>query len=142
MPRCNAGSRRASWLRAGQPLDDLRAVLRRSRSRVATPPAAAPCRRERTDLREAEDHPRAGAGDRGQRRPSTTPAAQARELAAAIPGATYVELHAAHLSNREQPGRFTAALLDFILGRRPVTDDAAATRRASPCGATRWAAPT
>ncbi len=54
--------------------------------------------------------------------PSTT-AAEGRALADAMPGAAYLELQAAHLSNREQPGRFTAALLDFILGRLPVTDD-------------------
>lgn len=54
--------------------------------------------------------------------PSTT-AAEGRALAEAIPGARYVELPAAHISSFEQPGRFTGALLDFILGRLPVTDD-------------------
>ncbi|WP_454712592.1 bifunctional 3-oxoadipate enol-lactonase/4-carboxymuconolactone decarboxylase PcaDC [Cupriavidus nantongensis] len=56
--------------------------------------------------------------------PSTT-AQQGRELAAAIPDARFVELPAAHISNIEQAGRFTAALLDFIHGRLPVTDDTA-----------------
>lgn len=54
--------------------------------------------------------------------PATT-ADEGRALAAAIPGAIYVELHASHLSNREQPGRFTSALLDFIDERRPVAND-------------------
>ncbi|AZG15671.1 MULTISPECIES: bifunctional 3-oxoadipate enol-lactonase/4-carboxymuconolactone decarboxylase PcaDC [Cupriavidus] len=58
----------------------------------------------------------------GRDDPSTT-AAEGRALAEAIPDARYVELPAAHLSNREQPGRFTAAVLDFVLGRLPVTDD-------------------
>ncbi|MBP0632835.1 3-oxoadipate enol-lactonase [Cupriavidus sp. AcVe19-1a] len=56
--------------------------------------------------------------------PSTT-AQEGRDLAAAMPDARFVELPAAHISSFEQPGRFTAALLDFILGRLPVTDDAA-----------------
>ena len=38
------------------------------------------------------------------------------QLADAIPGARYLELEAAHLSNREQPARFTEALLDFLGG--------------------------
>ncbi len=58
----------------------------------------------------------------GSNDPSTT-AQQGRELADAIPGARFVELPAAHISNVEQPGRFTAALLDFIRGRLPVSDD-------------------
>lgn len=56
--------------------------------------------------------------------PSTT-AQEGRDLAAAMPDAHFVELPAAHISSVEQPGRFTAALLDFILGRLPVTDDPA-----------------
>jgi 3-oxoadipate enol-lactonase/4-carboxymuconolactone decarboxylase len=55
--------------------------------------------------------------------PSTT-AARAGHWPQPFPGPS-MELHAAHLSNREQPGRFTAALLDFINGRLPVTDDQA-----------------
>ncbi|TXI89810.1 MULTISPECIES: bifunctional 3-oxoadipate enol-lactonase/4-carboxymuconolactone decarboxylase PcaDC [unclassified Cupriavidus] len=54
--------------------------------------------------------------------PSTT-AAEGRALADAIPDARYVELPAAHISSFEQPGRFTSALVDFIAGRLPVTDD-------------------
>ena len=60
----------------------------------------------------------------GTHDPSTT-AEEGRALAAAIPGARYIELDAAHLSNREQPGPFTQALLDFLLDRAPVQDDAA-----------------
>jgi len=37
-----------------------------------------------------------------------------REIAASIPGAQYVELEAAHLSNVEQPDAFTAAVLKFL----------------------------
>lgn len=54
--------------------------------------------------------------------PSTT-AQEGRALADAIPGARFVELPAAHISSFEQPGRFTAALVDFVQGRLPVTDD-------------------
>jgi 3-oxoadipate enol-lactonase len=45
-----------------------------------------------------------------------TPAAQGRQLASLIPGASYVELDAAHLSNIEAEPEFTAALLDFLAG--------------------------
>ena len=45
----------------------------------------------------------------------STPAALGRELAQAIDGARYVELDAAHLSNWEQAGAFTAAVLSFLL---------------------------
>jgi 3-oxoadipate enol-lactonase len=45
-----------------------------------------------------------------------TPAAQGRQLASLIPGARYVELDAAHLSNIEAEPKFTAALLDFLAG--------------------------
>ncbi|SOZ39436.1 3-oxoadipate enol-lactonase [Cupriavidus neocaledonicus] len=54
--------------------------------------------------------------------PSTT-AQDGRALADAIPGARFIELPAAHISSFEQPGRFTAALIDFVRGRLPVTDD-------------------
>ncbi|MFL6719251.1 MAG: alpha/beta fold hydrolase, partial [Burkholderiaceae bacterium] len=43
-----------------------------------------------------------------------TPPADGRAAADAIPGARYVELDAAHLSNWEQPEQFTTALLDFL----------------------------
>lgn len=43
-----------------------------------------------------------------------TPPDQGRALAAAIPGARYLELDAAHLSNIEAAGEFTAALLEFL----------------------------
>jgi 3-oxoadipate enol-lactonase len=45
-----------------------------------------------------------------------TPAAQGRLLASLIPGARFVELDAAHLSNIEAEPKFTAALLDFLAG--------------------------
>jgi 3-oxoadipate enol-lactonase len=44
----------------------------------------------------------------------STPAADGRAVAAAIPGARYVELDAAHLSNWEQSEQFTQALLGFL----------------------------
>jgi 3-oxoadipate enol-lactonase len=44
----------------------------------------------------------------------STPAADGRAVADAIPGARYVELDAAHLSNWEQSERFTQALLGFL----------------------------
>ncbi|MBF6990272.1 3-oxoadipate enol-lactonase [Cupriavidus sp. IK-TO18] len=58
----------------------------------------------------------------GSQDPSTT-AQEGRALADAIPGARFIELPAAHISSFEQPGRFTAALIDFVRGRLPVTDD-------------------
>ncbi|WP_334159089.1 3-oxoadipate enol-lactonase [Oryzomicrobium sp.] len=39
---------------------------------------------------------------------------QGQELAAAIPGARYVELNASHISNWEQAEAFTQALVDFL----------------------------
>jgi len=45
--------------------------------------------------------------------PVTTPQ-DGRYLADHIPAASYVELHAAHLSNVEAPTEFNAALLDFL----------------------------
>jgi 3-oxoadipate enol-lactonase/4-carboxymuconolactone decarboxylase len=45
----------------------------------------------------------------------STPPELGREIAQAIPGARLVELDAAHLSNWEQAGAFTAAVLDFLL---------------------------
>jgi len=44
----------------------------------------------------------------------STPPAQARFLVDRIPGARYVELPAAHLSNIEAPAPFDAAVLDFL----------------------------
>jgi 3-oxoadipate enol-lactonase len=43
-----------------------------------------------------------------------TPAVLGQGIAASIPGAEYVELDAAHLSNVEQPEAFTAAVLKFL----------------------------
>jgi 3-oxoadipate enol-lactonase len=43
-----------------------------------------------------------------------TPAADGRLLADAIPGARYVELEAAHLSNLEVPERFTSEVVRFL----------------------------
>jgi 3-oxoadipate enol-lactonase len=45
---------------------------------------------------------------------AATPPENARALVSAIPGATYVELPASHLSNVEAPVEFTTALLDFL----------------------------
>ena len=44
----------------------------------------------------------------------STPSADGKAAADAIPGARYVELDAAHLSNWEQSERFTQALSDFL----------------------------
>ncbi|MBI1198640.1 MAG: 3-oxoadipate enol-lactonase [Phenylobacterium sp.] len=44
----------------------------------------------------------------------STPPEQTRSLADAIPGATYVELDAAHLSNVERPKAFAAALVKHL----------------------------
>jgi 3-oxoadipate enol-lactonase len=49
----------------------------------------------------------------GSQDPSTPPEL-GRWIASSIPGATYVELEAAHLSNIEQAEAFTGALLDFL----------------------------
>jgi len=107
---------------AGSALDDLRGVLASLDPRGY----AASCAAVRdADLREAvKAIPVPVLVIAGSDDPSTT-AEEGKALAAAIPGAIYMELSAAHLSNREQPGRFTAALRDFISGRRPVTDDQA-----------------
>jgi 3-oxoadipate enol-lactonase len=43
-----------------------------------------------------------------------TPTADGRRMVEVIPGARYVELDAAHISNVEVPGAFTAAVLDFL----------------------------
>jgi 3-oxoadipate enol-lactonase len=43
---------------------------------------------------------------------------QGRELAAAIPGARYVELDASHISNIEQADTFTKTVLDFLQEQR------------------------
>lgn len=44
----------------------------------------------------------------------STSAARGREIAALIPGAGYVELDAAHLSNIEDEARFTPAVMNFL----------------------------
>jgi 3-oxoadipate enol-lactonase len=44
----------------------------------------------------------------------STPPAQTRALAAAIPGAAHTELEAAHLSNVERPEAFAAALMQHL----------------------------
>jgi 3-oxoadipate enol-lactonase len=46
-----------------------------------------------------------------------TPPADGRFIAESIPGARYVELDAAHISNVEQAPAFTAALVDFLQGK-------------------------
>ncbi|MFV3128963.1 3-oxoadipate enol-lactonase [Niveispirillum sp. KHB5.9] len=50
----------------------------------------------------------------GGTRDPATPIAKSHELVNGIPGATLVELDAAHLSNVEQADAFTAALLTFL----------------------------
>jgi 3-oxoadipate enol-lactonase len=50
----------------------------------------------------------------GAHDPSTT-AAEGRFIAEKIPGARYVELDAAHLSNIERPDRFTPEVIDFLV---------------------------
>lgn len=50
----------------------------------------------------------------GGSRDPATPIAKSHELVAGISGARLVELDAAHLSNVEQPERFTEALIDFL----------------------------
>lgn len=52
----------------------------------------------------------AGSGD------IPTPPADGRYLAQTIPGAAYVELDGAHLSNLQQTDAFSAAVLDFLAG--------------------------
>jgi len=49
----------------------------------------------------------------------STPPELGREVAQAIDGARYVELDAAHLSNWEQTGAFTSAVLSFVLDGGP-----------------------
>jgi 3-oxoadipate enol-lactonase len=44
----------------------------------------------------------------------STPPAEGRLMAQQIPGACYVELNAAHLSNLEQAGEFTDSVLGFL----------------------------
>ncbi len=44
----------------------------------------------------------------------STPPEKGRDIAAAIAGARYVELDAAHLSNIEQPEAFTTAVMGFL----------------------------
>ncbi|NDP59622.1 MAG: 3-oxoadipate enol-lactonase [Oxalobacteraceae bacterium] len=51
----------------------------------------------------------------GGKRDRMTPPAQTRRLAAHINGASYVELNAGHLPNREVAQRFNAELTDFLL---------------------------
>lgn len=45
---------------------------------------------------------------------AVTPPAEGRRMAREIPGAKYVELDAAHISNVEQAERFTAEVVDFL----------------------------
>ncbi len=45
---------------------------------------------------------------------SSTPPADGRAVAEQVEGARYVELDAAHISNQEQAGAFTGALLSFL----------------------------
>ena len=45
---------------------------------------------------------------------AATPAADGRSLAQQIPGARYVELNAAHISNIEASEQFTSELIKFL----------------------------
>jgi 3-oxoadipate enol-lactonase len=45
---------------------------------------------------------------------AATPAADGRSLAEKIPGARYVELNAAHISNIEASEQFTSELIKFL----------------------------
>ena len=73
---------------------------------------------------------RAGLGDirvptlviAGAHDPSTPPTL-GRDIAQAVPGAAYVELDAAHLSNIEQAGAFNAAVLRFLSQGRIAEPD-------------------
>ena len=60
----------------------------------------------------------------------STPPSLGRDIADAVPGARYVELDAAHLSNLEQAGAFNAAVLRFL------TDDAITERERLSIGET------
>ncbi len=51
---------------------------------------------------------------------TSTPAADGRLLAERIPGARYVELDAAHLSNVEAAQPFTDTVLDFMTAEEPA----------------------
>ncbi len=56
----------------------------------------------------------------------STPPEQGRWIAQTIPGARYLELPTAHFSPSEQPGRFVAATVRFLLGEDtadPVLDE-------------------
>lgn len=53
----------------------------------------------------------------------STPPQLGRDIADAVPGARYVELDAAHLSNIEQAGAFNAAVLDFLTEGRLTEQD-------------------
>lgn len=48
---------------------------------------------------------------------TSTPPQEGKAVADGIPGARYLELNAAHLSNWEQAHSFTNAVIDFLLGR-------------------------
>ena len=92
----------------------------------------APDRRMRIDIKPAVDAQRAALRDadfREQVSSITAPTlvissthdlaatpAQGQELAAAIPGARYVELNTSHISNWEQPEAFTRVVVDFLTG--------------------------
>jgi 3-oxoadipate enol-lactonase len=53
------------------------------------------------------------------RHDGSTPPELAREITQRIAGSRYVELDAAHLSNWEQAGAFTATLMDFLNDTAP-----------------------
>ncbi|MDB5596029.1 MAG: 3-oxoadipate enol-lactonase [Hyphomicrobiales bacterium] len=73
----------------------------------------------------------------GTRDPAT-PAPLNREIAESIPGAAYVELDTAHLSNIERPEEFTAAVVKFLTA--PIRAAAAPRKAAAKKAATKKAA--
>jgi len=50
---------------------------------------------------------------------TSAPPADGRYLSSAIPGAQYVELNAAHISNIEAPAEFTREVMHFLNAERP-----------------------
>jgi 3-oxoadipate enol-lactonase len=97
--------------RAPQAVEKVRRML------LATPPEgyAACCAAIRDmDQREAIRSIRAPALVVAGVHDPATPPSHGREIAGRIPGATLVELEAAHLSNIEAADQFTAAVLDFL----------------------------
>lgn len=69
-----------------------------------------------TDLTEAAAHVNAATLVISGTHDPAAPPAQGRQLASRIPGARYLELDTAHLSNIEAAPQFTAAIRNFLAG--------------------------